>query len=734
MTSSERRETARLTIAQGKDGAAPTVEWDLSPTVFDPLAEALAGALRLRGHDIGATALVAGLSLAADGRLTPARAVAAAESQGFDARMARRSLRDLPDAVLPAVLFLAGRDACVLLRRDAETARVLWPGRGSDEIDIPLSELEAAYKGHALVLRAEAMSTPDPGAQDGPQSGHWYWSAARRHWPDYVQVILASAVINLLALAVPIFTMNVYDRVFPNAALITLWSLVAGVALALGIDAGLKALRAALIDTVGRKVDLAVSSEIFRHISDLKLAARTAPAGQLMNTLKDFEQVRDVFSSQTVAVLTDLAFAMLFIVVIAYVGGPLAWPPTIALATVLIFGLLVLLPLRRATQAVRQSGGAKTAISSEAMNELETLKSIGGQGRMQDRWERQVTDNARAEQRARSLSTTATTLTGLAGQLSSIGIVVIGVYLALQGQITMGAVIAAMILSGRALAPTAALAGLFVRASFAVSTIRSLNALMALPSDGTPTRRLLNSGVGDGALEVREGRLIYQDAPLPALDGLSLRVEGGERLAVIGPVGAGKTSLMRLLAGLYQPDSGLVLIDGLNLAQLHPAALRADVQLVPQDAVLFSGTLADNIAFGKRGASDAEILRAARLAGVDRIAAAHPEGFAMPIAERGRNLSGGQRQMVALARALLPRPRVLLLDEPTSSMDQQAERMFIERLRHALAERPMTLVVATHRMGLLDLTERVVLLSGGKIQKQGLRDEVLGTLKGSGSP
>ncbi len=691
------------------------------------MAAALCDALRLLGCDTDPRALVASIALPRDGRLTPALAVDAIEALGHLARITRRTLSDLPTAVFPVVLLLKGRDACVLSGINGTSAAVIWPKRSSDAVTIPLDELEQHYAGHALLLRSdsqtEAAKTPD-----SVNNRHWFWNEVRQHRADYLQVVLASTLINVLALATPIFTMNVYDRVFPNAALITLWSLVVGVGLALGFDALLKWVRAQIIDAVSRRVDLAVSSNIFRHLADLRLSARTMASGTLTNMLKDFEQVRDVFSSQTLATLTDTVFAILFIAVIYYIGGPLALPPAIALGLVLVLGIALLLPMRQASNSARITGGAKNAVATEAISELETLKAVAGQGRMQARWEAQVTQNALAQERARSLATFATTVTALAQQISSVGIVVIGVYLALDGQITMGAVIAAMILSGRALAPTAALSGLFVRASFAVSTLKSLNELMAMPSESRNTARLLNAQISDGALKLDDVTLTYPNGAKAAIKDLTLNIAGGSRIGLIGPVGAGKTSVVRLLSGLYTPEAGMVLLDGLNIGQIAPAQLRAEVQLVPQEAVLFTGTLIENIAFGSRDASDQDILRAARTAGVDKIAAGHPDGFAMPIAERGSNLSGGQRQMVALARALLPRPRVLILDEPTSSMDQQSEKRFIERLRVALAERPMTLIVSTHRMGLLDLTERVVLLNEGRVQIDDTRSNVLAAL------
>lgn len=710
-------------VSGGRASAKTKPGWQFDETPKDSLASATATCMRLMGHDIGVEVLVSGRPLDSTGSLTPTEAVKAVEAQGFRAHLTRRKLYDIPGSVLPAVLFLSGRDACVLQGIEGDQATVIWPTRSNDPLILSLGELSDHYAGHALLLRVDDSAEVDQTASD--TAGHWYWAVVNRFWPDYMQVIMASAMINLLALAMPLFTMNVYDRVFPNAALITLWSLVAGVGLALLVDAILKWVRARVVDKVARRVDLAVSSEIFRHIADLRLDTQAQPTGGLINNLKDYEQVRDFFSSQTLASLTDLIFAVLFIGVIAYIGGPLAWPPTIALGFILMMGLVILVPLRKASDSDRQVTGVKNAVAVEAVSDLETLKAVSGQSRMQARWERMVSESATTQERSRRLATFATTMTGFAQQLSSIGIVVIGVYLALEGNLTMGAVIAAMILSGRAMAPTAALSGLFVRASFAIATLRGLNALMSQPSDTGAAGASLNAPAKEGAFEVRNVSLQYSATKVPALAEVSLTSDALARVGIIGPVGAGKTSLVRILSGLYAPTEGMVLLDGLNMAQLAPARLRKDVQLVPQEAVLFSGTLAENIAFGVPQATNEDVLRVARLTGVDQIAAAHPQGFGMPITERGRNLSGGQRQLVALARALLPRPRVLILDEPTSSMDTQTEQVFVQNLSRVLAHWPMTLIVSTHRSSLLALVDRLIVLDKGRIAADGSKDDIL---------
>ncbi|NRB35779.1 MAG: type I secretion system permease/ATPase, partial [Rhodobacteraceae bacterium] len=516
----------RLTIPDASNDAAVDLkDWHLPRPPSDPLLAALSAAVKRLGLDAGADTLVAGLPLPGDGRLTPGLAVRAAEQLGLRARLVRRAARDIPDAILPAIALLQGREAAVMLKRDAAGVLMLWPSRGDDPVLLTQAEFADLYAGHLILLRSEA----EPTEATSPRTGHWFWAPVRRYWRDYIQVILASALINLLALAVPIFTMNVYDRVFPTAAVITLWSLVIGVGIALAFDAGLKMLRAGVVDAVGRQVDAAVSSSLFRHISDLRLDHAGPGTGALLNGLKDYETLRDVFSSQTVATLTDLVFAALFIAVIAYLGGPLAWPPALALALVVIVGVGLLLPLRRAAAAARETGAARNAVAVEALSEPETLKAVAGQGRMQARWEEQVAQSARAQEANRRLATLATTLTGFAQQASSVAIVVIGVYLALDGRITMGAVIAAMILSGRALAPTAALAGLFVRASFALATLRSLTDVMARPSDAMTQVPGLDGRLSGGRFDVKEAGLTYPGAQTPALSDvtLSLRAQGG---------------------------------------------------------------------------------------------------------------------------------------------------------------------------------------------------------------
>lgn len=695
---------------------------------FDPLAACLSAAMKLRGRDASPETLMAGLP-SDDGRMDPATALRAAESQRFAARLSRRSLARVEDAVLPAVLFLENRDAAVLIeRRPDGRVLTLRPTESDTPFETDERALAAAYAGVALLLRAEPWAAPGAAAPAPPRR-HWFWGEIARFWPSFLQVALAAALINVLALAVPIFTMNVYDRVFPNAAITTLWALAAGVGAALIFDAALKMLRAAIVDGAGRRADLAVSARLFRHFADLRMEGGRAPTGRLANHLKDFEQAREFFSSQTVATLTDLAFAGVFLLVIWRLGGPLVWPPTAALGIAVLVGLLSLIPLRRAAAAARDQAAERTAVAVEALGDLETLKAAAGQSRMQKRWEDHSEAAGRAQRGLRFWSSAAATTAGLAQQAASVGVVIVGVHLAIDGSVTMGAVIAAMILSSRALAPAAAVTGLFARGAFALATLRSLNAAMALESDAESRARSLNARIERGALRMESAGLTYAGAAAPALSDVSLSVAPGERVGVIGAVGSGKSTLMRLMAGLYAPSEGAVLADDVNMRQLPPAAVRAAFALVPQDATLFSGTLRENIAFGAPGATDEEILRAARAGGADALAQAHPQGYDMPVAERGRDLSGGQRQMVALARVLLRPPRMLLLDEPTSAMDAASEAAFQARLAEARRAHGFTIVISTHRMRLLDVTDRLICLERGRVALDGPKAEVLAALK-----
>lgn len=717
--------------------------WKFSAAPNDPLASALALALTAKGHATSAEILRAGMPLPRDGKMTPALAVRAVEERGLRCALVRRKLSDIPRSALPAVVFLEGRDAAVLVSIGETSCLLDWPSRSDAPIEVPLEEFGQVYFGHLLVLAEVSTLTqagqPQSGDEQAANNGHWFWGSVWRFKSDYAQVVLATALINVLALAIPIFTMNVYDRVFPTAAMITLWSLVAGVGLALVFDMGLKFLRAAMIDSVGRRVDAAVSSRIFRQITGLELSGRgPSETGALLNTLKDYETLRDAFSSQTVATLTDLVFSFIFVGVIWIIAGPLAYPPAAVLIAVLLAGCLIVRPLRHASNAVQATGAARNAVAVEALSDPETLTAIAGQGRMQARWETQVAQAAAAQERSRKLATRATTFTAFGQQASSVAIVVTGVFLALDGQITMGAVIAAMILSGRALGPTAALAGTFVRLSFAGSTLRALNEIMRRPSQARSQQQPMVAPLTDVSLRANDASFTYAGSDRAAINNVSLDVPAGGALAIVGAVGSGKTTLVRLLSGLVAPTAGMVEIDHRNMAQVPSDLLRHSIQFVPQDPVLFTGTLAENIAFGHPQASSEDILRVSRLTGVDRLAAGHAEGFGMQIGERGRNLSGGERQMIALARALLAAPRVLVLDEPSSAMDNRNEAMLVRRLSHVLAQTGASLIVATHRMGLLELVDTVAVMDRGKLAEFGPKQDVLAKLReaeaGQGNP
>jgi len=565
--------------------------------------------------------------------------------------------------------------------------------------------------------------------------------ASTRHWlagpllansKVYGQTALAALFINILGLVSSFFIMTVYDRVIPNNALSSLAALTIGVVVAHLFDFILKSLRGYFIDVAGQRLDAVVGSAVFDSLMSMRLDARKGGAGATASLVREFENLRDFFSSATLTAIIDLPFIFVFVGAVALVGGPVAIIPLIGVFAALIAGIITQPLILRNTKSAMGEGHQKHAVLIEALSGLETVKSVAAGPMMRERWRKSVLRQARIATAGRFINQLAVNFAGFAQQAAQVGVVVVGVMLVGAQELTMGALIASVILTGRAMAPLAQVAGLLGRVSGALASYRALDELMTARSEIEPGRRYLRRDALDGKIEFREVAFSYPGQQARALDKVSFTISPGERVAVLGRNGSGKSTIIRLALGVYEPAEGQVLVDDTDVRQLHPSDLRAGIGAVLQDVCLFSGTIRENIALGLDTLGDAEILEAARISGVHDFVGATGAGYDQRLGERGEGLSGGQRQAIALARALAPKPSTLLLDEPTSSLDAQAEAQMIARLSQAAQGR--TLVLVTHRLSMLQLVDRVIVVDQGRIAIDGPRDEVIRTMTGTASP
>jgi ATP-binding cassette, subfamily C, bacterial LapB len=671
--------------------------------------------------------LTAGLPLPG-GRLTPMLLIRAAERIGYTARLVQRSLKRLNPLTLPAVLLLHDGDACLVMKLVPGSQAEIYHPSIDSRTTVEWKDLEAAYTGRAILVKPRVDLGQADGQHADAASGHWFWGVIRILWPTYLQVIMAAALVNVLALAAPLFIMNVYDRVLPNKALPTLWVLVAGMALAISFDFLLRSLRGWMIDAAGRRADVLLASRIFEHVMSIKLNMRPATTGSFANQLREFEAVREFFTSGTLATITDVAFFGLFFLVIYIIAGPLAYIPAVGAAIVITVGLIVQWPLRRAAHESQIESARRHSLLVEAIGGLETVKSLCAEGQMQRQWEALVGRTSRTQEKVRRLASLVQHLTLTVQQLVTIGIVVGGTYLFDWGEITMGGIIAAVILGGRCVAPFGQFSSVLARSQHSFEALANLNKIMAMQSERPIGKPFLAQPITRGRIEFQSVVFSYPEAANPTINGLNLLIEPGEKVGIIGKIGSGKTTLGRLLSGLYDVSQGSLLIDGIDIRQLHPHEVRRAIGFVGQDSELFSGSLRDNIMMGVPGATAEQFVHACRISGVEDFATKHPLGFGMQIGERGQALSGGQRQAVTLARVLLLNPQVIFLDEPSGAMDLASERILVGHLRRA--RRPdQTLIIATHRYSMLDIVDRLIVLAAGRVAADGPKTKVLEALK-----
>jgi ATP-binding cassette, subfamily C, bacterial LapB len=693
---------------------------------YDPLLAALAQVTGLLGKPWSAEALAAGLPIPENG-LTPELFLRAASGVGLSARLIRRSLEEISSLVLPAVLLLKDGGACVLVAKDTgqDKLQVLLPESGGLR-EMAQAELSTQYAGHAIFVQRR-LELDERSAQSAiPQPKHWFWGAVAGSWPLYAEALLGSLLINLFALVTPFFTMNVYDRVVPNIALETLWVLAIGVFLVLGFDFLMRTLRAHFIDMAGKRADLILSANIFAKVVGIRMSARPPSVGAFASSVQEFESFREFITSATIATLVDLPFAILFIVAIAWIGGPLAWVPLLAFPVLSGFGLAVQGPLSTVMQQSYRYAAQRQATLIETLAGLETIKSQRAEGPARRRWEQAIGEIATLSLRSRFISSTAVNFASFVQQAAYIAVVTWGVYRIAGEHLSVGGLIACTLLTGRALAPLSQVAALLTRYHHARTALASIDKIMNLPEERPAGHQYVSRPRLHGAIEFRDVSFSYSDEGVAVLSNVSFRIEAGERVAIIGRIGSGKSTIEKLVLGLQSPNAGSILIDGVESRQIDPAELRRDIGYVPQDLVLFYGSVRDNIVLGTPRADDEAVLRAAEQAGVTDFADRHPLGLAMPVGERGEAVSGGQRQAIAIARALLLQPPILLLDEPSNAMDNRTEEHFRARLARNLQSR--TLLLITHRASLLSLVDRIIVLEAGRVAADGPRDQVLATL------
>jgi len=707
----------------------------------DPLLEAVLWLCRHHGVMRSEQSLLDGKALT--GALTPDQALQILRDAGFSATLVKRSPGKILSLLMPVVLLLRNGDACVVTRRipgrrkqaGGDRYEVMMPGGGDEVCTATEAELMAEYAGYTLIAALKPGSRSKPVAHSGEEEEeprHWLWGTLRRFFPYYRAAMLAALLSNVLMLFTGLFTSVVYDRVIPNKAFVTLWSLGAGVLVAIAFDMAARQLRSYLIDVAGKKADVALGAQIFRQAMGIRLEHRPESAGAFAHRLAQVEVVRDFSTSATIAALTDLPFILLFVGVTWVVAGELVLVLLLAIPLLLGLTLATQRALRRHTRANMGRQADLQGILIEALEGMEDVRAAGAQGHFIGRYDEAMSSAAVSSLKARWAASWVNNTTMVAQQLITVVMLLWGVHLIDAGQLTGGALIAAVMFAGRALAPLGGVVALASRYQAASAALKSLDQLMSLPTERDASKRYLSRPEIKGQLAMHEVRFAYPQgahAHAPTvLKGVSIQIQPGERVALLGRIGSGKSTILRLLGGLYQPADGFVEVDGIDLRQIDPADFRAHVGFVTQEPRLFQGTLRDNVLLGRSHADAAQFAEVARLTGLDRIAAAHPMGYDLPVGEAGGLLSGGQRQLVALARCLVTRPRVVLMDEPTSSMDAQSEVSFIRHLKQAVEGR--TLVVVTHRPALLDVVDRVVVVDGGRILADGPKAEVLAMLAG----
>lgn len=699
---------------------------DLTETAEnDSLLACLVLLTRYYQNPFSPLSLIARLPLV-NNKLTPELFVRSAGRASLDAEVKTIKIKDIEKENAPLVLLKKNGEAVLLILDDNDQKTILDPKTPDSKIE--LKDIETELNDQVILVEQQYKHTHRSQETLSKPQKNWFWKVMIKSWPLYSEVLLASLLVNVFALVIPLFTMNVYDRVVPNHAIDTMWVLASGVALVFLFDMLLKTLRSYFIDIANKHSDLELSANIFQQVLGLSMVNRPRSVGSLANTVQSFEIFRDFITSSTMTILVDLPFVCIFLFVIYLIGGSLFWIPFIVIPVIFVIGLLLQWPLINLTRKAYQFSSEKQATLFESLSAIETVKTTGAESVLQSRWEQIVEEASKNSMQLRLISNTSISITNLATQVATIAIVIAGVYMISNGELTTGALIACTILTGRALAPMAQVSTLFTRYFQSMNALESLNSIMQLDTDVSDETRFLHRPTLKGDIEFKQVSFHYRDDEINVLENINFKIKVGERVAIIGRVGSGKSTIGKLLLKLYVPTEGTILVDGTDYKQINPDDLRQQIGYVPQDVILFYGSVRDNICVGAPFIQDSALLKASEIAGVTQFTDNHPKGFDRQVGEKGAELSGGQRQCVAVARSLIMNPKVLLLDEPTSAMDDNSERQIKKRLHDYLTENH-TLILITHKLSMLELVNRIIVLENGKVIADGAKDSVLNALK-----
>ncbi|SUO93401.1 type I secretion system permease/ATPase [Suttonella ornithocola] len=657
--------------------------------------------------------------------------------QGFDNKLQKTPLKRIHNLTLPAVILLKNEQAAILkqINLNAQTALIEVNEVGPREIS--LSDLEEQYLGYIWHVKPKAQADTRSELPEYHLPKGWFWKVIWRFRRYYYQVIITTFVINFLALVSSLYVMNVYNRVIPNKAYDTLWALSIGVVLAIIFEFIAKLIRGHLTDIAGKKADLIISSALFRRVLQLKMKDKPISSGSYANNLRDFESVRDFMTSASLLSFVDLPFFFLFIFVMFTIAGPLAFIPLSIMPLVVIVGLFAQIPLAKSINESMRESSQRQGLAVEAIEGVETLKANNAFSWAQKKWDHYTAKTAASSIKTKDYSMLVTSFATGMQQLNTVALVLVGTYLihaqVPENRISMGALIACVILSGRALAPIAQIAGLAVRFQQARVALKGVNGIAERPIERHPDRQYIILDHVQGRYTIENCDFAYGKDSRKVIDNLSLNIKSGEKVAILGRIGSGKSTLLKLMSGLYEQEKGMIALDDVDIRQIDPYFLRHNVALLGQAPRLFLGSLRDNMDMARADGffSDEVLINALRRFGLERIVQNHPMGLDMPIGEDGAGLSGGQRQIVALARMTLKSPSVVLLDEPTNGLDQNTEQQVLSALKDWIGDK--TMIVVTHRPQILALIDRIIVMEQGKIVMDGPKKAVLERLSGQPS-